>query len=884
MVMKINNISLKIKENIKKLINSENFEKAKPILNEYKKLVPDDIEIYSIESILSLAEGKLYEAEKILMQGLLKDNSNFDLNYNLAYVYEKEQQFKEALNCYEKSLIYCDNDNLKEELSQKIKEISNSDSFKYQNMIKSACKIKKILFIQSVPDIRTNKIAQVLYDKSIQVDIMYLMMHPKDIYVGMKLPYKKVYRINDINNTVDFINKSDYDILISCNEPDYLTALLECTNKPIIHDCHDMMSLRGNITYEQLILEYIANAKCDGNIYVTELVEKVAENKFSIKNKPVMILDNYVLKNQLPGKFLKKLSDMDNEIHCVYEGGLSDYEGHHRNIKDIFLNLAKNKIHVHYYASFENTYYRRLAETSKYLHCEDTKEPKELIEDMTKYDIGLAVLNVTKRNKTFLDTTFPNKAWEYLASGLPILFSDLASFKKFLEHNHVGEVININNIKGQIERVKNIKISKDYLKDNKLCMDDFADNIIYFLESVKSQKYSDKEKKKLIEHNQNDKELKSILIMTPSMNIGGAEEYTINKANWLVKNGYKVTVVSSGGKWIKRLNESGVKHYEFSWIASEDPDSLSKSELKNRIELLKTIIGSENIDIVEGHNLYPGVYGYILCKKYNIPFLFNVLSQEHFILIKKYVPLLQEMDKKNIYYNLTDACNDDIEKNNNIKLKNCINIPIPVSMPDVKNDVCRKDRYILSVCRLEYTKYYIFYLIESFVSLCINKKLTYYDLVIVGDGKFYNEINESVEEYNTVLKRFNCRIILKGFLYGEELQQLYRNCSIYVGQSTTVLTAASYKKPVILAATPPDDVTVAYGYFSEKYDKISLGEVVNGMKPGKYEDYIYQLLVNKQLYDEISNIGYEIVMKNFSLEKVMKKWELEYKRVIRLYK
>jgi hypothetical protein len=346
--------------------------------------------------------------------------------------------------------------------------------------------IKKILFVQSIPDIRTNKIAQILYDKEIETDIMYLAMHPRDVYKGLKVPYKNVYRIRDINETIHMINKSDYDIIFSCNEPDYLSALLSVTNKPVIHDCHDMMSLRGDISNEQVIIEYLANSNCHGNIYVTDLVKKIAEQKFSIRNKPVMLLDNYVLKSQFPQRFLEKLSKTDGEIHCVYEGGLTNFDGHHRNIQNIFMRLAENRIHVHYYTSFENDYYIKLDKKSAYLHCEGTKGPNELIEDMTKYDIGLAVLNVTERNKSFLDTTFPNKAWEYLAAGLPILFSDLTSFKEFLKKYCVGEVINLDSrLVDQVYRVKNLKIDDDFLMNNNLVMDNFANNLIEFLLKVK---------------------------------------------------------------------------------------------------------------------------------------------------------------------------------------------------------------------------------------------------------------------------------------------------------------------------------------------------------------------------------------------------------------
>ncbi len=475
-----------IKEHIKKLISENDLVSAGELLKKYEISNSDDIEVFSIKAVILMLSGKLDEAESVLLEGFSADPKNFDINYNLGYICEQKHMFDLAVKYFTNAFYLC-SDN---ELSEKVKALVHKCRYDHEvAKLSKNSSIKKVLFIQSVPDIRTNKIAKVISKKNIQVDIMYFLMHPKDVYKGLDLPYNNYIRLQDVKKIIDFVNDSDYDILMSCNEPDYFSALLATSNKPMIHDCHDMMSLRGDITNEQIIVEYLANSKSDGNMYVTELVKRIAENKFRIDNKPIMILDNYILREQLPDKFLDKLSEKDKEIHCVYEGGLTHIENHHRNIQDFFLKLAKNKIHVHYYATFENKHYRALAKESEYLHCEDTKEPSELITDMTKYDIGLTILNVTDRNRTFLDTTFPNKAWDYLAAGLPVLFSNLASFRYFLQHHNVGAIIDFtDDLIKQINKVKEINIPKDYLISNRLCMDDFADDIIAFMERVKQSK------------------------------------------------------------------------------------------------------------------------------------------------------------------------------------------------------------------------------------------------------------------------------------------------------------------------------------------------------------------------------------------------------------
>lgn len=483
----------KVKGNIKYLIENSLYNDAEKLINEYEQVVKHDVEVYSMRAIINMLKDKYSIAEEILLKGFNLYPDNFDLLYNLGYIYEQKQLQNEAIKFYNLALLCCQDSDIGIIIKDKISSINEKLKAQLNLQQDTRFNINKVLFIQSVPDIRTYKISRVLHNAGIQVDIMYSGYHPEEIYRNLPMHYKKIYKIEDIKETINFINDSDYDVLFSCNEPDFISALLTISNKPLIHDCHDMMSLRGNISNEQVVAEYIANCKADGNVYVTEFIRNIAESKFILGNKPILVLDNYALKEQLPRTFLSKLSDIDGEIHCVYEGGLTNIEGHHRNIESIFLKLTEANIHVHYYVPFDNNYYKQMQNKSSYLHYEGVKGPNELIQEMTKYDIGLTILNVTERNRAFLDTTFPNKTWEYLSAGLPVLFSDLLVFEKFLNKYDVGEILELRgNIYKQVQRVKNIKIDKEFIVERGLLMDNFTTEIINFLSCVKDNKHLDK--------------------------------------------------------------------------------------------------------------------------------------------------------------------------------------------------------------------------------------------------------------------------------------------------------------------------------------------------------------------------------------------------------
>lgn len=91
-----------IKRNIKKLIEQGFIKEAKYLLNKYEKIVLNDIEVYSIKSVIAILEGNLEEAERIIKEGLLIDKEDIDLLYNLGYLYWLKRDYGLALCFLEK--------------------------------------------------------------------------------------------------------------------------------------------------------------------------------------------------------------------------------------------------------------------------------------------------------------------------------------------------------------------------------------------------------------------------------------------------------------------------------------------------------------------------------------------------------------------------------------------------------------------------------------------------------------------------------------------------------------------------------------------------------------------------------------------------------------
>ena len=113
----------KAKNNINILISNGLFIEARKYLKEYKEIFEDDIEIYSIESILLILEGKMEEAKNIINEGLKKSCTNFDLIYNLGYLYEVNNEIKAAKIIYNIARIVNENNDYKEIVNSKLNEI-----------------------------------------------------------------------------------------------------------------------------------------------------------------------------------------------------------------------------------------------------------------------------------------------------------------------------------------------------------------------------------------------------------------------------------------------------------------------------------------------------------------------------------------------------------------------------------------------------------------------------------------------------------------------------------------------------------------------------------------------------------------------------------------
>ncbi len=344
---------------------------------------------------------------------------------------------------------------------------------------------KNILFIQNMACIRTHKIASVMRESGYNVFLLYTLRPPIEEYDSYREIYNDIWHFTSVNGMIDFINQSDFDVLHCSNEPDILVNVALQTSKPVVFDTHDMQSVRTDVDIETIALEFIANTKAEGNIYTSKAVKEIAEEKFDLSGHEVIAFEN-MMEKQYDITFHPKLSKVDDEIHCVYEGGIvGNIRDNHRFFENIWLEIASQGIHIHFYSQSDEEYCRLLDSKSEYLHYEGNIGGKDLIEELTQYDCGLAIFNVTKRNRTFLETGTANKMYEYLNAGLPVVVGDIQSYVDFVNKYKVGIKLDMGGdiLKQLCDAIK-IKVEKDFLDKHGFTMEAKQKDLINFYERV----------------------------------------------------------------------------------------------------------------------------------------------------------------------------------------------------------------------------------------------------------------------------------------------------------------------------------------------------------------------------------------------------------------
>jgi glycosyltransferase involved in cell wall biosynthesis len=309
--------------------------------------------------------------------------------------------------------------------------------------------MKRVLFIQQQPCIRALKYAVGLRcaAPSVQLGFVYRGGTLSEWYGAGDELFDRWWKLDsrpatELRHIIDAFRP---DIVHSHNLPDELTveALGVVDGRvPVVHDVHDLQSLRRT-PYEDgfpepddpLGLEKLAVEGSAGLIVVSdELLEEIrARHELPART---LVFPNFALRRDLPERLPSRNGRPNRLARLVYQGTVATNGGHY-DLRDLFAAVLESRVTLAVHAARGVPDYERLARTSQRLTYHAPLPPTELLRVLPRYDFGWAGFN-DGLNAAHLDTVLPNKVFEYLGCGLPVITLGHRAIKRFVEQEGLG--------------------------------------------------------------------------------------------------------------------------------------------------------------------------------------------------------------------------------------------------------------------------------------------------------------------------------------------------------------------------------------------------------------------------------------------------------------
>lgn len=263
------------------------------------------------------------------------------------------------------------------------------------------------------------------------------------------IPKMKVYRIDSRNKPIDQLiqicKKHKINVLHTHNYPDtYGFWGLKVRDKlkiPVVHECHDIGYHNTSASSAQL--SDIVMKGVDQIVTVGPGMNDYLEKRYKVGNKCNIV---YAYPNKA---FLPKIKETvpDKYYNGVYQGGINMavVEGspyNHRYYGGIFKRLSEQGLKIDVYPARPM---KRGYNINNVRFKNNIPDIKDLYSAISRYSFEFVGYNPTPSE--VLNMAYPNKQFEAIGCGIPLLAMDYDRIASFVRDNGFGIVIDKHTLK-----------------------------------------------------------------------------------------------------------------------------------------------------------------------------------------------------------------------------------------------------------------------------------------------------------------------------------------------------------------------------------------------------------------------------------------------------
>lgn len=213
----------------------------------------------------------------------------------------------------------------------------------------------------------------------------------------------------------------------------------------IITDLPDFLSDKGKNNFNNMIIKMFNNY-----VLLTDEMNNYIVDNITHKNKPYIVIEgsvDYTILNETTcEKYEKKV--------CMYTGTLAKIYGIEYLVKGfIKANVLNSELHIYGDGDFKNELIDLCKKNSNIKYF-GTKPNEYIVEEQKKATL---LINPRPSNEEFTKYSFPSKNLEYMASGTPLLATDLPGIPdEYKRYEYIIENENIEGIANMFRYVLNL--------------------------------------------------------------------------------------------------------------------------------------------------------------------------------------------------------------------------------------------------------------------------------------------------------------------------------------------------------------------------------------------------------------------------------------------